>query len=80
MQPELYRGSPITVALAALLQGLPAIHRLMFPSASARERAQASQVLAGPLRPADLAPVEWAAVLATLEDEPQSGLGKHFRR
>ena len=78
MQPELYRGSPITVALAALLQGLPAIHRLMFPAATARERAQASQVLAGPLRPADLAPVEWAAVLATLEDEPQSGLGKHL--
>src|SRR4051812_4465103 len=74
MPPKLYLGSPLTVALAALLQGLPAIHRLASPPALAAENAQASQVLAGPLRPADLSVDEWNEVLGTLSIEDNSPL------
>ena len=74
MPLDIYPGSAFSVALAGLLQGLPAIHRLAYPALSAVENQEASQQLAEPLRPADLSVDEWQLVLATLSTLDHSPL------
>ena len=74
MQTEAYAGSSVSIALAALLQGLPILHRVLFPAASHEERAQACRLLAAPLQPADLATDDWAPILSTMGLDPHPAL------